>query len=85
MSIKRNIITEEKGYEQSDIDNIKSQLPNQLLEIADSNTSEEQVEVIKEHFKFVLANDFYKDELTAEQIADMESYLPENYQDDYID
>ncbi len=85
MSIKRNIITEEKGYEQSDIDNIKSQLPNQLLEIADSNTNEEQVEVIKEHFKFVLANDFYKDELTAEQIADMESYLPENYQDDYID
>ncbi len=85
MSIKRNIITEEKGYEQSDIDNIKSQLPNQLLEIADSNTNEEQVEVIKEHFKFVLANDFYKDELTSEQIADMESYLPENYQDDYID
>ncbi len=83
--MKRNTVTLEKGYGQFDIDNIKSQLPNQLLEIADSNTNEEQVEVIKEHFKFVLANDFYKDELTAEQIADMESYLPENYEDDYID
>jgi len=30
---------------------------------------------------FVLANDFYKDELTAEQITEMESYLPENYQE----
>lgn len=83
--MKRNTVTLEKGYEQFDIDNIKSQLPNQLLEIADSNTSEEQVEVIKQHFKFVLANNFYKDELTAEQISDMESYLPDNYQDDYID
>ena len=83
--MKRNTVTLEKGYTQDDIDNIKSQLPNQLLEIADSNTNEEQVEVIKEHFKFVLANDFYKDELTAEQISDMENYLPDNYQDDYID
>lgn len=83
--MKRNTVTLEKGYEQFDIDNIKSQLPNQLLEIADSNTSEEQVEVIKQHFKFVLANNFYKDELTAQQISDMESYLPDNYQDDYID
>jgi len=83
--MKRNTVTLEKGYTQDDIDNIKSQLPNQLLEIADNNTTEEQVEAIKQHFKFVLANDFYKDELTAEQISDMESYLPENYQDDYID
>jgi len=83
--MKRNTVTLEKGYTQDDIDNIKSQLPNQLLEIADNDTSEEQVEVVKEHFKFVLANDFYKDELTAEQISDMESYLPDNYQDDYID
>jgi len=83
--MKRNTVTLEKGYTQDDIDNIKSQLPNQLLEIADNNTSEEQVEVIKQHFKFVLANDFYKNELTAEQISDMESYLPDNYQDDYID
>ncbi len=83
--MKGNKVKLEKGYGQFDIDNIKSQLPNQLLEITDNNTSEEQVEVVKEHFKFVLANDFYKDELTAEQIADMESYLPDNYQDDYID
>jgi len=83
--MKRNTVTLEKGYTQDDIDNIKSQLPNQLLEIADNNTTEEQVEAIKQHFKFVLANDFYKDELTAEQISDMESYLPDNYQDDYID
>lgn len=83
--MKKNSITAEKGYNQSDIDNIKFQLPNQLLEIADSNTSEKQIENVKIHFKFVLANDFYKNELTAEQIADMESYLPENYKDDYID
>tara|TARA_R100001015_G_C4630190_1_gene191637 strand:- start:2455 stop:2706 length:252 start_codon:yes stop_codon:yes gene_type:complete len=83
--MKKNSITAEKGYNQSDIDNIKFQLPNQLLEIADSNTSEKQIENVKIHFKFVLANDFYKNELTAEQIADMESYLPENYEDDYID
>ena len=83
--MKRNSITTEKGYEQSHIDNIKSQLPDQLLEIADNNTSEKQIENIKQHFKFVLANDFYKNELTSDQIADMESYLPDNYQDDYID
>ena len=83
--MKRNSITTEKGYEQSHIDNIKSQLPDQLLEIADNNTSEKQIENIKQHFKFVLANNFYKNELTSDQIADMESYLPDNYQDDYID
>ena len=79
--MKRNSITTEKGYEQSHIDNIKSQLPDQLLEIADNNTSEKQIENIKQHFKFVLANNFYKNELTSDQIADMESYLPDNYQD----
>ena len=45
----------------------------------------ENVEIIKVHFKWVLANDFYKDELSAEQIAEMESYLPSDYQDEYED
>ena len=82
--MKRNTVTVEKGFTQDDIDNIKSQLSVQIIQAGD-DTDLELAENIKQHFKFVLANDFYKDELTAEQIADMESYLPDNYQDDYID
>lgn len=76
----RNIITSENTPESHKVV-IVSQIPDQLAQIGD----EENVEVIKEHFKWVLANDFYKDELSAEQITQMESYLPSDYQDEYED
>ena len=76
----RNIITSE-NTEESHKETITSQIPDQLAQIGD----EENVEVIKEHFKWVLANDFYKDELSAEQITQMESYLPSDYKDEYED
>ena len=60
---------------------ITSQIPDQLAQIAE----DDNVEAIKDHFKWVLANDFYKDELSSEQIAEMESYLDSNYQDEYED
>jgi len=60
---------------------IKGQIDGQLAQIA----KDENVENIKNHFKWVLANDFYKNELSAEQISSMESYLPANYADDYQD
>ena len=76
----KNVITTE-NTEESHKEVITSQIPDQLSQIG----SNENVEAIKEHFKWVLANDFYKDELSAEQIAEMESYLPSNYQDEYED
>lgn len=83
--MKRNTITVEQGYTQDDIDNITTQLPYQLSEISELSQGDEVYEDIEIHFLFVLANDFYKNALTAEQIADMERYLPENYQDLYTD
>ena len=76
----KNVITSE-NTSNNHKEVITSQVPDQLLKIG----SDENVEAIKEHFKWVLANDFYKDELSAEQIAEMESYLPSNYQDEYQD
>jgi hypothetical protein len=58
---------------------ITSQIPYQLAQIGEG----ENVDAIKHHFKWVLANDFYKDELTSEQISDMEAHLPSDYQDEY--
>jgi len=83
--MKRNTVTAEQGYTQDDIDNITTQLPYQLSEISELSQGDEVYEDIEVHFLFVLANDFYKDALTAEQIADMERYLPENYQDTFFD
>jgi hypothetical protein len=60
---------------------IEGQIDGQLAQAA----ADENLEAIKEHFKWVLANDFYKNELSAEQISSMESYLPDNYADDYED
>jgi hypothetical protein len=78
--IKRNTATmDQQGQE--GIDNILNQLPMQLDQISNNK----KVETIETHFKYVLAQDIYKNALTAEQITEMESYLPENYQDDYID
>ena len=76
----KNVITSENTLNNHK-EVITSQVPYQLLKIG----SDENVEAIKEHFKWVLANDFYKDELSAEQIAEMESYLPSDYQDEYED
>jgi len=76
----RNVVTSE-NTEESHKEVITSQIPDQLAQISDDDNTE----AIKDHFKFVLANDFYKDELSAEQITEMESYLPSDYQDDYED
>lgn len=76
----RNVITSE-NTEESHKEVITSQIPDQLAQIAD----EDNVEAIKDHFKWVLANDFYKDELSSEQVSEMESYLDSDYQDEYED
>jgi len=60
---------------------IKAQIDGQLTQASE----DDNLEAIKSHFKWVLANDFYKNELSAEQISSMESYLPANYADDYQD
>jgi hypothetical protein len=76
----RNVVTSE-NTEESHKAVITSQIPDQLAQISDDKNTD----AIKDHFKFVLANDFYKDELSAEQITEMESYLPSDYQDEYED
>jgi hypothetical protein len=76
----RNVVTSE-NTEESHKEVITSQIPDQLAQIADDDNTE----AIKDHFKWVLANDFYKDELSAEQITEMESYLSSDYQDEYED
>lgn len=74
----RNIVTPE-NTDESHKTLIARQIPDQLSQIS----ADENIEAIKDHFKWVLANDFYKDELSAEQITEMESYLPSDYQDEY--
>ena len=64
---------------------IVNQVDGQLAEAADSETSAEVLQCIKDHFKWLLANDFYKNECSAEQITSMESHLPADYKDDYED
>jgi len=64
---------------------IVGQVDGQLAEAADENTSADQLQCLKDHFKWLLANDFYKNECSAEQVSDMESYLPADYADDYED
>jgi hypothetical protein len=76
----KNVITSE-NTEDSHKEVITLQIPDQLAQIAE----EDNVEAIKEHFKWVLANDFYKDELSSEQISEMESHLDSDYQDEYED
>ena len=76
----KNTITSE-NTEDSHKEVITLQIPDQLAQIAE----EDNVEAIKDHFKWVLANDFYKDELSSEQISEMESYLSDNYADEYQD
>ena len=76
----KNIITAENTPD-SHKEVITSQVDGQLAQAA----ANDNLEAIKTHFKYVMANDFYKNELSAEQISSMESYLPANYADDYQD
>ena len=76
----RNVVTTENTPDSHKVV-ISSQIPDQLSQIADDDNTE----AIKDHFKWVLANDFYKDELSSEQIAEMESHLDSDYQDEYED
>lgn len=62
---------------------IVGQVDGQLAEAADSETSAEQLQCLKNHFLWLLGNDFYKDECSAEQVTGMESYLPADYADAY--
>ena len=76
----KNAITSENTPD-SHKEVITSQIPDQLAQIA----NEDNVQSIKDHFKWVLINDFYKNELSEEQVAEMESYLPADYADVYED
>ena len=67
----RNTITSENTPD-SHKEVITRQIPDQLAQIGEG----ENVEAIK---------DFYKDELTSEQISDMEAHLPLDYQENYVD
>jgi hypothetical protein len=80
----RNVITSENTPD-SHKEVIVSQVDDQLAEAAHENTSVEQLQAIKDHFLWLLANDFYKDECSAEQVSGMESYLPADYADGYED
>ena len=80
----RNVITSENTPD-SHKEVIVSQVNDQLAEAAHENTSVEQLQAIKDHFLWLLSNDFYKDECSAEQVSGMESYLPADYADGYED
>ena len=80
----KNVITSENTPD-SHKEVIVSQVDDQLAEAAHENTSVEQLQAIKDHFLWLLANDFYKDECSAEQVSGMESYLPADYADGYED
>ena len=64
---------------------IVNQVDGQLAEAADEETSAEKLQILKDHFIWLLSNDFYKDECSAEQVTSMESYLPADYADEYED
>ena len=80
----KNVITSENTPD-SHKAVIVSQVDGQLAQAADSDTSAEQLQAIKDHFKWLLSNDFYKNECSTQQISGMESYLPADYADDYED
>ena len=64
---------------------VVGQVDDQLAEAADSETSAEQLQCLKDHFLWLLSNDFYKDEWSAAQVGGMESYLHSDYADRYED
>ncbi len=78
----KNIITSENtDYSHKAV--IVGQVDGQLAEAADSETTEEKLQCLKDHFLWLLSNDFYKDECSDDQISGMESYLPADYKNDY--
>jgi len=78
----KNVITSENTPD-SHKAVIVNQVDDQLTEAADSETTGEKLQCLKDHFIWLLANDFYKDECSDEQISGMESYLPADYADAY--
>ena len=80
----KNVITSENTPD-SHKAVIVGQVDDQLAQAADSETSAEQLQCLKDHFLWLLANDFYKVECSTEQVSDMESYLPADYADAYED
>ena len=80
----RNTITSENTPD-SHKEVIVNQVDGQLAEAADSETTAKQLQCLKDHFLWLLSNDFYKDECSAEQVSGMESYLPADYADGYED
>ena len=68
-----NVITSENTPD-SHKEVIVNQVDGQLAEAADSETTEEKLQCLKDHFLWLLSNDFYKDECSAEQVSGMESY-----------
>ncbi len=80
----KNVITSENTPD-SHKEVIVSQVDGQLAEAADEETTAEKLQILKDHFLWLLANDFYKNECSAEQISVMESYLPADYADAYED
>jgi len=78
--IIRNTVTAE-FYDDEIKEAVLGQIQQQLIDVNDDLQSEG----IKRHFLFLLANDFYKDGLDAETIAEIESHLPSDYQDEYED
>ena len=80
----KNVITSENTPD-SHKAVIVSQVDGQLAQAADEDTSAEQLQCLKDHFKWLLGNDFYKDECSAEQVSGMESYLPADYANAYED
>ena len=80
----KNVITSENTPD-SHKAVIVNQVDGQLAEAADSETEAAHAERLKEHFTWLLANDFYKEACSAEQVSSMESYLPADYADAYED
>jgi len=80
----KNVITSENTPD-SHKAVIVNQVDDQLAQAADEETSAEQLQCVKDHFNWLLANDFYKEECSAEQVSSMESYLPADYADAYED
>ena len=80
----KNVITSENTPD-SHKAVIVNQVDDQLAQAADEETSAEQLQCVKDHFNWLLANDFYKEECSTEQVSSMESYLPADYADAYED
>ena len=66
-------------------DSHKAVIINQIDFQLEQIKAGDNVDAIKTHFEWVLANDFYKNDLSNDKITEMESYLDANYADKYQD